>query len=131
MKYVLYSNERWGFHEDYVLKKGIATLVLCFSMKSGTISVDVPEEYQFGDEFDSRDFEYDYQIEDTGEEILEDFEIYCEDDLIAQEIQITLDEQYDPNLDDYYDFREWLESNGWEYATHNVYISDLGLDLEE
>lgn len=131
MKYVLYSNERWGFHEDYVLTKGIATLVLSFSMKSGTISVDVPEEYQFGDEFDSRDFEYDYQIEDTGEEILEDFEIYCEDDLIAQEIQITLDEQYDPNLDDYYDFREWLESNGWEYATHNVYISDLGIDLEE
>jgi hypothetical protein len=130
MKYRVYASERWTFNQIYKMFKGDVKADLEYNMKSGSVIVDVEEGYDFGDEFDSRDFE-DYEIEDTGDENLEEFDVYCDDEEEAERIYNELMEGYDEDSDEYWDFREYLEQLGWDFYDSDVYISSIGVEEYE
>lgn len=130
MKYRVYANERWTFNETYKMFKGDVKADLEYNMKSGSVIVDVEEGYDFGEEFDSRDFA-EYEIEDTGDENLEEVDVYCDDEEEAERIYNELMDGYDEDSDEYYDFREYLETLGWEIHDVDVYISSIGVEEYE
>ena len=128
MKYRVYASDRWTFNETYKMFKGDVKADLEYNMKSGSVIVDVEEGYDFGEEFDSRDFQ-EYEIEDTGDENLEEVDVYCEDEEEAERIYNELMEGYDEDSDEYFDFREYLETLGWEYDDDvDIYISEIGVE---
>lgn len=132
MKYRVYASDRWAFNETYRLSKDDVTISLEFNMKSGSVIVEAPEGYDFGEEFDSRDFaESDVNIEETGDENLEDWEVYADDEETVGRVNQEIEEEYDEESDDYFDFRDYLEQQGWEYVSHDVYISEIGVEEYE
>lgn len=127
MKYRVSTANRWEFWETYTLRNATgATIDLEFCCKYGSVIVDVPENYVFDDTFNSEDFDNDtYQIEETGDESLEDWDIYGPSDEEAQALRQELEEKYDPESDDYYDFREYLENSGWEFEDYAIQIPSV------
>lgn len=127
MKYLISAANRWEFWETYILKNSEGTAIeLEFCCKYGSVILDVPEDYIIGESFDSDDFDDEaYQIEDTGDESLEDWDVVGLSDEDAQALRTKLEEQYDPESDEYYGFREFLELNGWEFDTYSIRIPSI------
>lgn len=129
MKYRVSAYERWSFGEDYYLKKDDMTLCLELTCKWGSVIVDVKEGHDFGEEFYSTDYE-NYEIEDTGDESLDGYFIVS-DNMSEEEADTAVDklyEQFEEANDDYFDFRDYLECNGWEYSHHEVNIPDIEVE---
>lgn len=129
MKYRVSAYERWTFGEDYYLKKDDMTLCLELNCKWGSVIVDVIEGHDFGSEFCSSDYE-NCEIEDTGDEELDGYFIQSEN-LSVEEADELVDElyaQFEETEDEFWDFREYLECNGWEYSHHIVNIPDIEVE---
>ncbi len=130
MKYRVSAAERWSFWETYSVKNAndvVIELEIC--CKYGSVIVDVPEGYEFEETFNSEDFDNDeFQIEETGDESLEGWDIFGLPDEEEQKLREELEAHYDPESDDYYDFREYLELNGWEFTDYSISISAIEVE---
>lgn len=131
MKYRVYASDRWTFNETYKMYKGDVKADLEYNVKYGSVIVDVDEDYDFGEEFDSRDFEACEVRGQSGDENLEEVDVYCEDEEEAERIYRELMEGYDEDSDEYFDFREYLETLGWEFYDFDIYISSIGVEEYE
>lgn len=132
MKFRVSAAERWVFSEDYYLKKDDMEICLELICKSGSVITDVADGHDFGDEFDSTEYS-EFEIEDTGEEELDGYFIQSPH-LSPDEADDAMDEiyeEYEEVEDEYFDFREYLESQGWEYSRHEVHISDIEVEAME
>lgn len=129
MKYRISASERWSFYETYKLSKDGVNIDLEYKMKWGSVIVDLDDPSDLDGEFASYRFNDDvWEIEDTGDESLEDWDVYAED---GERIRQELEDGYDEDSDEYYDFREYLEYNGWEYNAHEVFIPDIEVEVFE
>lgn len=134
MKYRVSPEDRWSFWENYTVKNADGVVIdLEFCCKYGSVIVDVPDDFEFEEEFNSEEFpEGSYEIEETGDENLEDWDIFgIDDEEEEQKLREELEEQYDPESDDYYDFREYLELNGWEFESYRIFIPKITIEPYE
>lgn len=116
MKYYVSAAERWMFWETSIYEKDNQQLTVEYSCKWGTVVVDVPDDHEFDEDFESIDYD-DWYILDSGDEHLENI---CLDGEDAAEIVDDMDR------DQYFDEREYLEEElGWEYVESTVYISKI------
>ena len=122
MKYYISAAERWRFWEKAILEKDNIKIALEYNVKWGTVEADVPDNFKFSGEFDSEDFD-DWSIVDTGDEEFEHFEMLQGDIFDAPDL--------DFNEEEYFDLRESLEDNGWEYVETKVYIDNIIVEESE
>jgi|TARA_Y100000389_G_scaffold19210_1_gene16663 hypothetical protein len=122
MKYYVSAAERWRFWETAILEKGDIKISLEYNVKWGTVEVEVPDDFKFDEDFNSEDFD-DWSITDTGDEEFEQFEMLQGDVFDAPDL--------DFNEEEYFDLRESLEDNGWEYVETKVYIDNIIVEESE
>ena len=116
MKYYVSAADRWTFWETSIYEKDNQQLTVEYSCKWGTVVVDVPDNHEFDEDFESIDYD-DWYILDSGDEQLESINLDGKD---AEHIVDDMDR------DVYFDEREYLEEElGWEYVESTVYITKI------
>jgi len=116
MKYYVSAADRWTFWETSIYEKDNQQLTVEYSCKWGTVVVDVPDDHEFDEDFESIDYD-DWYILDSGDEQLESINLDGKD---AEHIVDDMDR------DVYFDEREYLEEElGWEYVESTVYITKI------
>lgn len=114
--YNISAGNRWRFWEAAILEKDDVRISLDYNVKWGTVEVKVSDDFKFGEDFESSDFD-DWTILDTGDEEFEKIEVL--------KGEVDTDTLLEYNEDEYFDLRESLEDNGWEYVETEVYIDSI------
>lgn len=114
--YNVSAENRWRFWETAILEKDDVRISLEYNVKWGTVEVKVSDDFKFGEDFESSDFD-DWIISDTGDEEFEKIEVL--------KGEVDTDTLLEYNEDEYFDLRESLEDNGWEYVETEVYIDSI------
>lgn len=114
--YNVSAENRWRFWETAILEKDDVRISLEYNVKWGTVEVKVSDDFEFGEDFESSDFD-DWIISDTGDEEFEKIEVL--------KGEVDTDTLLEYNEDEYFDLRESLEDNGWEYVETEVYIDSI------
>jgi len=114
--YYVSAGERWRFWETSFYRKDLVEISLAYNVKWGSVEVKVDDDFQFEDDFESVDFD-DWFIVDTGDEEFEEIKVL--------EGEVDTEELLEYNQDEYFDLREALEDNGWEYVETEVYIDNI------
>lgn len=114
--YNVSAENRWRFWETAILEKDDVRISLEYNVKWGTVEVKVSDDFEFGEDFESSDFD-DWIISDTGDEEFEKIEVL--------KGEVDTDTLLEYNEDEYFDLRESLEDNGWEYVNTEVYIDSI------
>lgn len=114
--YNVSAGNRWRFWETAILEKDDVRISLEYNVKWGTVEVKVSDDFKFGEDFESPDFD-DWSILDTGDEEFEKIEVL--------KGEVDTDTLLEYNEEEYFDLRESLEDNGWEYVETKVYIDSI------
>ena len=114
--YIVSAGNRWRFWETAILEKDDVRISLEYNVKWGNVQVEVSDDFKFGEDFESSDFD-DWIILDTGDEEFEKIEVL--------KGEVDTDTLLEYNEDEYFDLRESLEDNGWEYVETEVYIDSI------
>lgn len=114
--YYVSAGERWRFWETSILKKDDVKISLEYNVKWGSVEVKVDDDFEFDEDFESSDFD-DWFIVDTGDEEFEEATVL--------EGEVDIDSLLEYNTDEYYDLREALEDDGWDYVESDVYIDNI------
>lgn len=114
--YIVSAGNRWRFWETAILEKDDVRISLEYNVKWGNVQVEASDDFKFGEDFESSDFD-DWIILDTGDEEFEKIEVL--------KGEVDTDTLLEYNEDEYFDLRESLEDNGWEYVETEVYIDSI------
>lgn len=126
-EYSIMTTDRWTFHEVHTYKKDNVILELTNCCKYATIRLKIYEDDELPvEEFDSDNYtkEDQFYIEETGDTEFVDIDVFSEAEADHSEIYDWMDNEYDPESDEYWDRQEFIESNGWEYASSRYYFEN-------